>query len=109
MFRAPARAVMRQVPALVAQRTLGLAAVGAMAIANNISVYANRVDDMVTDTIYPVDLRGEGPDGPAAGDVPEVQPAGAAVGGAERASGIALFAPDLVHYVLGSRWETPSR
>jgi O-antigen/teichoic acid export membrane protein len=42
-----------QVPALVASRALGLAAVGAITLATNISMFATRVDDIVTQTLYP--------------------------------------------------------
>lgn len=92
-----------QIPALIAQRSLGLAAVGVIALASSISSYANRVDDIVTDTIYPVVC--------AVRDRAELlresfmksnrlallwaMPTGAA---------LVLFAPDLITYGLGEQW-----
>ena len=92
------------VPALIAQRTVGLAGVGAIAIASTISTYANRVDDIVTNTLYPAVC--------AVKDRAELlreafmksnrlallwaMPTGVA---------IVLFAPDLVDRVLGPSWQ----
>ena len=91
-------------PTLVAQRSLGTAAVGAMAIANNVSVYANKVDEIVTSTVYPViaavkdriDLLEEAFLKSNRVGLLWAAPTGLA---------IAFFAHDLVHLVLGSRWE----
>jgi O-antigen/teichoic acid export membrane protein len=93
-----------QLPLLVASRSLGLAAVGAIALAGNISIFANRVDDIVTQTLYPAVC--------AVKDRPDLlfesfsksnrlallwaAPCGAAV---------ALFAGDFVNFVIGDRWE----
>ena len=90
-------------PTLVAQRSLGTAAVGAMAIANNVSVYANKVDEIVTSTVYPViaavkdriDLLEEAFLKSNRVGLLWAAPTGLA---------IAFFAHDLVHLVLGSRW-----
>lgn len=92
-----------QVPLIVAQHAVGLGGVGVIAIASTISSYANRVDEVVTNTLYPAIC--------AVRDRTELllesflksnrlallwaMPAGV---------GIVLFAPDLVTRVLGERW-----
>lgn len=92
------------VPILVAQRTLGTAAVGAIAIASTVSAYANRVDGIVTDTLYPAicairdraDLMAEAFVKSNRLALLWAVPLGV---------GLALFAPALVEHVLGERWE----
>lgn len=91
------------VPVLVAQRSLGTAAVGAIAIASTVSTYANRVDDIVTDTLYPAIC--------AIRDRAELLTEAfhksnrlALLWAAPLGVGLALFAPDLVEHVLGERW-----
>jgi O-antigen/teichoic acid export membrane protein len=103
LFQGACVAVMSLTPVLVAQRALGTAAVGAMAIANNISVYTTKVDDVVTSTIYPAicavkdrrDLLQEAFLKSNRMGLLWAAPTGI---------GIALFAPDLVHFALGARW-----
>jgi O-antigen/teichoic acid export membrane protein len=91
------------VPALVASRVAGLAAVGAITLANVIVQFANRVDEVITQVLYPAIC--------AIKDQRELLfaafsksnrlallwalPCGAAG---------ALFAGDFVHYVLGQKW-----
>lgn len=93
-----------QVPMVVASRALGLASVGALTLAGNMSQFTTRVDEIVTQTLYPAIC--------AAKDRLDVLyesfvksnrlallwavPCGVAV---------ALFAEDLVRYVLGRQWE----
>lgn len=48
-----AAALIAFVPVVVAKHAVGLAAVGAIALAATISNYASRVDDIVTNTLYP--------------------------------------------------------
>lgn len=92
------------VPVLVTQRSAGIAAVGALAVAATISTYANRVDEIVTDTLYPavcavkdrMDLLLETFLKSNRLALLWAAPAGAA---------IVLFGPDLVSRVLGQRWE----
>lgn len=105
LFQGACVAVMSLGPVLVAQRSLGTAAVGAMAIANNISVYANKVDQVVTSTIYPVVC--------AVKDRRDLLQEAflksnrmGMLWAAPMGIGIALFAPDLVEFVLGSRWDS---
>jgi O-antigen/teichoic acid export membrane protein len=93
-----------QLPLLVASRSLGLAAVGAIALASNISIFANRVDDIVTQTLYPAvcavkdraDLLFESFSKSNRLALLWAAPCGVAV---------ALFAADFVDFVIGDRWE----
>jgi O-antigen/teichoic acid export membrane protein len=104
MFEGLCQAVTAMTPTLVAQRSLGTAAVGAMAIAHNISRYAYKADQVVNSTIYPVicavkdrlELLEEAFLKSNRVGLLWAAPSGLAV---------AFFAPDLVHFVLGSRWE----
>src|SRR3954451_5644034 len=89
---------------LVAARAVGVAAVGAIALASAIAAFADRVDTIVSETIYPavcavadrVDLLFES----------FVKSNRLAVmWGMPFGVGLALFAPDLVHFVLGDQWE----
>lgn len=45
--------LMIQVPTVISARLLGVAAVGALTLATNISQFTTRVDDVVTQTLYP--------------------------------------------------------
>jgi O-antigen/teichoic acid export membrane protein len=92
-----------QIPVLVAQRHLGTAAVGAITLAGTISLYANRVDDIVTQTLYPAIARVR--------DRAELMFESftksnrlAMLWGVPCGVGVALFAGDLVHFVIGERW-----
>lgn len=95
--------LMSLVPVLVAQRSLGLAAVGVITLATTISNYANRVDEIVTNTLYPVvcavvdrrDLLLESFTKTNRLALLWAMPLGAAA---------VLFAPALVEHVLGDRW-----
>jgi O-antigen/teichoic acid export membrane protein len=92
-----------QIPILIAQRTLGIAAVGAITLAGTISLYANRVDEIVTGTIYPAVC--------AAKDRADLLVESftktnrmALLWGVPFGAAAVLFGPDLVHFVLGDRW-----
>ena len=93
-----------QLPLLVASRAEGLAAVGAITLAGNISVFSNRVDEIVTQTLYPAicavkdraDLLFESFAKSNRLALMWAAPCGAAV---------ALFAADFVDLVIGDRWE----
>ena len=93
-----------QLPLLVASRAEGLATVGAIALAGNIAIFANRVDEIVTQTLYPAvcavrdraDLLFESFAKSNRLALLWAAPCGVAV---------ALFAGDLVDFVLGDRWE----
>jgi O-antigen/teichoic acid export membrane protein len=96
--------VIGQVPVLVGKHAIGLVGVGAMGLANNISQYANRVDDIVTNTLYPAVC--------AVKDRKELLQEtftksnrlamlwATAVGAA-----LVLFGPDLVNHLFGEKWK----
>ncbi|MDX6665811.1 MAG: hypothetical protein QOG68_2017, partial [Solirubrobacteraceae bacterium] len=95
--------VIAQVPVLVGKHAVGLLGVGAMAVANNISQYAYRVDDVVTNTLYPAVC--------AVKDRKDLLLESflksnrlALLWGMPVGIGIALFAQDIVAHVLGAKW-----
>jgi O-antigen/teichoic acid export membrane protein len=92
-----------QLPILFVQRHVGTAAVGAITLAGTISLYANRVDSIVTQALYPAIARVK--------DKPHLLFEAftksnrlALMWGVPCGVGIALFADDVVHYVLGDKW-----
>jgi O-antigen/teichoic acid export membrane protein len=92
-----------QVPILFLQRQVGTAAVGAITLAGTISLYANRVDTIVTQALYPAIARVK--------DKPHLLFEAftksnrlALMWGVPCGVGIALFADDIVHYLLGDHW-----
>lgn len=95
--------LMIQVPVSVSSRLLGVAAVGGLALATNISQFTTRVDDVVTQTIYPAicavqertDLLFESFWKSNRLALLWAAPLGTAA---------ALFAGDFVHYVIGEKW-----
>ena len=104
LFAGGASAVLLlQVPVIVASRALGVRAVGAFTLATNISQFTTRVDDIVTQTVYPVvcavkdrrDLLFEAFSKSNRIALLWAMPAGVA---------LALFAEDLVPAVLGEKW-----
>lgn len=95
--------VLALAPILVAQRTGGLATVGAITLAGSIALYTARIDDVVTQTLYPAIC--------AAQDRLDVLFESfsksnrlALLWGMPCGVGLALFAEDLVEHVLGGRW-----
>jgi PST family polysaccharide transporter len=95
--------VMAQVSLVAGQAVLGIGAVGVIVLAGSISDYTNRVDAIVTETLYPaicavrdrIDLLLES-------FVKSNRLA--LMWGVPFGVGLALFAPDLVRFVLGDRW-----
>lgn len=91
-------------PTIAAQRALGVAAVGAMAIANNIAQYTSKVDSILNSTLYPVvcsvrhrrDLMQEA--------FLKSNKLGM-LWGAPTGLAIVLFAPDLINFAIGERWQ----
>jgi O-antigen/teichoic acid export membrane protein len=88
---------------LLGEEVVGLAGVGAITLAVAIGQYASRVDEIVTTTLYPAIC--------AVRDKPELLLESfvksnrlALIWGAPFGVGVALFAPDLVEFVLGERW-----
>jgi O-antigen/teichoic acid export membrane protein len=93
-----------QVSMLVATRKLGLAGAGVLGLAGTVSVYTNKIDELVTWTLYPAICRVK--------DKTELLFEAfvksnrlALMWGVPFGVGIALFASDLVHFGLGDRWE----
>jgi O-antigen/teichoic acid export membrane protein len=88
---------------IAASRSLGLAAVGAISLADTISVYAHRVDTIITETLYPavcavrdrLDLLAEA-------FVKSNRLT--LMWGAPFGAGAALFVSDLVDHVIGRHW-----
>jgi O-antigen/teichoic acid export membrane protein len=105
MFQGFCISVIALTPTLAAQRALGVAAVGAMAIANNISQYTTKVDRIMTATLYPVvcavkdrfDLMQEAFLKSNKLGLLWATPTGLA---------IVLFTPDIVNFLIGDRWES---
>jgi O-antigen/teichoic acid export membrane protein len=88
---------------IVGQVHLGLAAAGAITFASSITQYVDRVDQVVTQTMYPAIC--------AVADRTELLFEAfvksnrlALMWGAPFGFGLALFADDLVHYVFGEKW-----
>jgi len=96
--------VIAQGSLLVGEKVLGLAAVGAITLASSVSDYTNRVDQIVTATLYPAicavrDRR----DTLFESFVKSNRLA--LMWGMPFGIGLALFAADLVRFGLGPRWE----
>jgi O-antigen/teichoic acid export membrane protein len=93
-----------QVPASIASRTIGVAAIGAIALTSQITQYTKRMDQVVTHALYPAicavkdrrDLLFESFSKSNRLAVLWGFPVGV---------GAALFADELVHFVLGEQWE----
>lgn len=96
--------VIAQASVLVGEAELGLAGVGAITLASSIALYTNRVDQIVTQTLYPAIC--------AVKDRTELLFESfvksnrlALMWGMPFGIALTLFAPDLVDFVLGARWE----
>jgi O-antigen/teichoic acid export membrane protein len=95
--------VIPQVSMLVGTRKLGLAGAGVITLAGMIGVYTDRIDELVTWTLYPAICRIK--------DRTELLFEAfvksnrlALMWGVPFGVGIALFAPALVEFVIGERW-----
>ena len=96
--------VLAHAPALAADRELGLAAVGAIALGTSIALFAHRIDQMMTDALYPAicavkeraDLLFEAFSKSNRLGLLWAMPFGV---------GMALFAGDLVDHVIGDQWD----
>ena len=98
------RMIVVQGSLLTANRTVGLAGIGAIGLATSIATFADRVDGIVSGTIYPAVCR----------IVDRVDKMAEAFVKSNRvalmwavpfAVAVALFATDFVNYVIGERWE----
>jgi O-antigen/teichoic acid export membrane protein len=96
--------LLAQIPILFAQRHLGTAAVGAVTLAGSLAVYANRVDDIISNTLYPAVC--------AVKDRADLLLESftksnrlAFMWGTACGVGVALFVGDLTHFVIGRHWD----
>jgi O-antigen/teichoic acid export membrane protein len=96
--------IVAQVSVFMGEWQLGLAGAGAIALASQISAYANRVDQIVTQALYPAIC--------AVKDRRDLLRESfaksnrlALMWGFPFGIAITLFAADLVHHVLGDKWE----
>ena len=92
-----------QIPIFFVNGELGLAAVGAIALAGQMALFTTKVDDIVSQALYPAVC--------AVKDRPDLQFESfsksnrlALIWGVPGGIGIALFAGEIVHYVLGEKW-----
>jgi lipopolysaccharide exporter len=89
---------------LVGNRVVGLAGLGAVGLATGIAAFADRVDQVIGQTLYPAIAR-------VADQRDKLMEAFvksnrvALIWGMPFGVGLALFAEDLVDFVLGERWE----
>jgi O-antigen/teichoic acid export membrane protein len=95
--------VIGQAAILTGDRVLGLAAAGAISLASSIASYTDSVDDILTQTLYPAIC--------AVKDRTDLLMETfvksnrlTLMWGMPFGVGVALFAPDLVHFLLGHRW-----
>jgi PST family polysaccharide transporter len=89
---------------LAGEAAVGLAGLGAITLANNVTKYTGQVDKAVTDTLYPAVVRIV--ERPALLFESFVKSSRLALmWGMPFGLGVTLFADDLVHHVLGSRWD----
>jgi PST family polysaccharide transporter len=97
--------LLMQLSAFVGQAALGLAGTGAIVLASTVPAYAARVDDIVTQTIYPAVC--------AVKDRADLlletfvkSNRLALMWGMPFGIGVTLFADDLVTYVIGEQWRS---
>jgi O-antigen/teichoic acid export membrane protein len=97
------RLIVVQGSLLVANRVVGLNGIGSIALATSFAVFADRIDAIVTGTLYPaicaVVNRRE-----LLSEVFVKSNRVALMWAMPFGVGLALFAQDLVHFVLGDRW-----
>jgi O-antigen/teichoic acid export membrane protein len=96
--------VIAQTATLLGEKELGLAGVGALALASNLSQFANRVDAIVSGTMYPAIC--------AVQDRIELLYESfvksnrlALMWAVPFGVGLALFSPDLVQFGIGDKWD----
>ena len=96
--------IMAQLSVFFGELVLGLGAAGAIGLASTFSAYTNRVDQVVSSTLYPAVCK--------VTDRPEVMAEVfvksnrlALMWGMAFGLGLSLFAADLVQYVIGPKWE----
>jgi O-antigen/teichoic acid export membrane protein len=82
----------------------GLAGAGFLTLAFTLTRYVDRADQVVTATIYPVVCSLQGRTRPLT-ELFEKSNRGTLLWVMPFAGGVVLFAPDLVHFLIGRRWE----
>jgi O-antigen/teichoic acid export membrane protein len=92
-----------QAPLLAASRELGLAAVGALTLAGTVSLFAYRVDEVITQSLYPALARVKD-DAGLLWEAFSMSNRLALLWALPFGAAAVLFAGDLVEYVLGERW-----
>ena len=90
---------------LVATRSVGLAAVGALGLAASYATFSDKVNAIVSQTLYPAICRVADRKDALAEAFLKSNRVGLMWGMAFGA-GLALFAGDLVHHILGDKWES---
>jgi O-antigen/teichoic acid export membrane protein len=90
---------------IVGNYTVGLAGLGAVALAGNLSVFADKVDTIIRRTIYPAVCAVKNRTA-VLFEVFVKSNRMALIWALPFGVGLALFAPDLVTYVLGDRWRS---
>ena len=105
LFQGVCISIIALTPTVAASRALGVAAVGAMAIANNIAQYTSKVDSILNSTLYPVVC--------AVKDRTDLMQEAflksnklGMLWGTPTGLAIVLFAPDVVRLGIGERWES---
>lgn len=95
--------VIAQSSLLIVNAVVGLAAVGALSLASQISNYTDGIDAIVTGTLYPAIC--------AVQDRTELLFEAfvksnrlALMWGVPFGAGVAVFAPEIVHFIIGERW-----
>jgi polysaccharide transporter, PST family len=92
-----------QAALLIATRTIGLAAAGAIGLAASLTQFSRGVDAIVTQTLYPAVCAVRDRKGLLLEAFTKSNRL-ALMWGMPFGLGVALFAHDLVHFVLGDRW-----
>jgi len=92
-----------QAPLLVASRELGLAAVGAMTLATTVAMFAYRVDEVITQSLYPALARVKD-DARRLWEAFSMSNRLALMWALPFGAAAVLFAEPLVDHVLGERW-----
>ena len=99
------RLVVIQGSLLTATRSVGLAAVGALGLAASYATFSDKVNAIVSQTLYPAICRVADRKDALAEAFLKSNRVGLMWGIAFGAA-LALFSGDLVHYVLGDKWES---
>jgi O-antigen/teichoic acid export membrane protein len=92
-----------QLPLLAASRELGLAAVGALTLASTVALFAYRVDEVITQSLYPALARVRD-DTALLWEAFSMSNRVALLWALPFGAASVLFAGDLVEHVLGERW-----